>query len=84
MIYTLKWTIKASNYLAKVQQDIAVRIHEKIVSIAENPFRYLEHFSGKELYKLRIGDYRALIDVDKKRNILFVRVIDKRSRVYKK
>ncbi len=84
MTYKLRWTSQASNCLAKLQQDIAVRIHEKIVSIAENPFRYLEHYSGKNLYKFRIGDYRALVDVNIKRNIIFVRVIEKRSKIYKR
>lgn len=84
MTYKLKWTNQASNYLAKLQKDIALRIHEKIVAIVDNPFRFLEHFSEKDLYKFRIGDYRALIDVDVIRKILFIRVIDKRSRVYKK
>ena len=83
MTYSLKWTNQASNYLAKLQQDIALKIYNKIISIKENPFRYLEHYSEKELYKFRIGDYRALIDVDIKRKILFVRIIDKRSRIYK-
>jgi len=41
----------------------------------------LEHYEGQG-YKLRIGDYRALIDVDNQRKILFVRVFDKRGRIY--
>ena len=45
---------------------------------------YLEHYEKANVYKLRIGDYRALIDVDKSRKILFVQVIDKRSRIYKR
>ncbi|MEK6924670.1 MAG: hypothetical protein AABW71_00345 [Nanoarchaeota archaeon] len=47
-----------------------------------DPFRFLEHFEGED-YKLRIGDYRMLIDIDFKRKILFVRVFDKRGRIYK-
>jgi len=34
-------------------------------------------------YKLRIGDYRALIDVDFDKGFLVVEVLDKRGRVYK-
>ena len=32
--------------------------------LKENPFRFLEHYEGDDVYKLRIGDYRALIDID--------------------
>lgn len=45
------------------------------------PFRFLEHFEGNG-YKFRIGDYRALIDVDFEKKILKVRVFDKRERIY--
>ena len=53
------------------------------MDISENPFRYLEHFEGKDVYKLRIGDYRALVDVDFQNKILKIQVFDKRGRVYK-
>jgi mRNA-degrading endonuclease RelE of RelBE toxin-antitoxin system len=57
---------------------------KKMKSIAQEPFRYLEHFAGNDLFKLRIGDYRALIDVDIEKKVLIVRVLDKRSRVYRR
>ena len=50
--------------------------------VSLDPFRYLEHFEG-EPHKLRIGDYRALIDVDQERRILWILVLDKRGRIYK-
>ncbi len=49
----------------------------------ENPFHYLEHYEGKDYYKFRIGDYRALIDVDFQNKSLKVQVLDKRGRIYK-
>ena len=60
------------------------RIRRKLKETAINPFYYLEHFEGKDYYKLRIGDYRALIDVDFKSKIIYVRVLDKRGRIYKR
>ena len=65
-----------------MQRDIAKRIFDKIDSIKENPFHFLEHYEG-EYYKFRVGDYRALIDIDFERKILWVRVLDKRGRIYK-
>ena len=44
---------------------------KKLEEIKENPFRYLEHYEGI-YYKLRIGDYRALIDMDFKKKILII------------
>ena len=59
-----------------------MRIWNKTQELKENPFHYLEHYEG-DGYKFRIGDYRALIDVDTENRILVIRVLDKRGRIYK-
>ena len=81
MSYDIIWHPTAAKYLESLPNQIASRIIKKFDEIAVNPFRYLEHFEG-EGYKLRIGEYRALIDVDLQNRILKVRVFDKRGRIY--
>ena len=54
----------------------------KVNEVQEDPFRFLEHYEGKDYYKLRVGDYRLLIDVDFKNKVLLVQVIDHRGRIY--
>jgi mRNA interferase RelE/StbE len=83
MSFEVNWRRKAIIGLKKIPQDIALRIWSKIESIKEDPFRYLKHLEGSG-YKLRIGNYRALIDVDSQKKILIVRIVDKRGRVYKR
>ncbi len=82
MSYSIEWSKNAFMLLRKLQKKVSKRILNKFDQIKELPFRYLVHYEGIG-YKLRIGDYRALIDVDKKKKILFVRVFDKRGRIYK-
>lgn len=81
MSYQVSWHPKAAKYVEKLPKYIAQRILDKFDEVAEDPFRYLEHFEG-EGYKLRIGEYRALIDVDFEKRILKVRVFDLRERIY--
>lgn len=81
-MYSLEFGPKAEKFIDKLQKDIAIRIIEKLKQIRENPFRYLEHYEGDDCYKIRIGDYRALIDVDFTNRKLIVRVVDKRGRIY--
>ncbi|MEX2017496.1 MAG: type II toxin-antitoxin system RelE/ParE family toxin [Candidatus Pacearchaeota archaeon] len=83
MSYSVKWSPQASGFVDSLQKNIAERILKKINEVKEDPFRYLKHYEGDEGYKLRIGDYRAIIDIDFQAKILFVRVFDKRSRIYK-
>ena len=83
MSYSVKVDKKAQNFLDKLSQDVALRIINKLEQIKENPFHYLEHYEG-QYYKLRIGDYRALIDIDFQKKILWIRIIDKRGRIYRR
>ena len=83
MSYKVKLHPNVVKFLVKLPEDISERIKNKLKEIKENPFHYLEHYEGEDVYKLRIGNYRALIDVDISRKILFVRVLDKRGRIYK-
>jgi mRNA interferase RelE/StbE len=83
MSFSIEWDENARDFLNKLPKNIAKRIFDKVESIKENPFRFLEHYEG-EYYKLRIGDYRALIDINFNNNILTVQVLDKRGRIYKR
>ncbi len=84
MSFDIKWTYKSRKFLKKLPAEKSKRIVKKIGQIRKNPFRYLEHYEGNSCYKLRVGSYRALIDVDFKKEILVVRIIDKRGRIYKR
>ena len=82
MSYQIKFSDQAAKFFKKSPRELQERIRAKFREVANDPFRFLEHYEG-DYYKLRIGDYRALIDVDFDRKILFVRVFDKRGRIYK-
>ena len=72
-------------FLKKQDRYIENRLRKGLEKLkTKNPFHYLEHFVGQDYYKYRIGDYRALIDIDFKNKILKVQVLDHRSRIYKK
>ena len=84
MTFEFKFSKKATKFIKNLPKETKERLKKKLKEISADPFRYLEHFEGEDCYKLRIGDFRGLVDVDFDRKILFVRVFDKRERVYKK
>ena len=83
MSYQVKFSNQAKRFFRGLPKDIQDRIKDKFRAVAEEPYRYLEHYEG-DYHKLRIGNLRALIDVDIQRKIIFVRVFDKRGRIYKR
>jgi len=82
MEFVTKFSSVAERYFKKLPFDVSRRILKKLAEVEKEPFRYLRHYEG-EYFKLRIGDYRALIDVDFGEGFLIVEVLDKRGRVYK-
>jgi len=83
MTYSVVFNPNSERILNKLPKEDALRIIKKFKQIKVNPFRYLEHFEGNNYFKLRIGIFRALIEVDNGKRILFVRILDKRSRIHK-
>lgn len=84
MTYTVKNHPKVEKFIEKCDALLQERIRKKLLLLKENPFNCLEHYEGDTCHKLRMGDYRALVDVDQKRKIVFIRVLDHRRRIYKR
>ncbi|MBM3230394.1 type II toxin-antitoxin system RelE/ParE family toxin [Candidatus Pacearchaeota archaeon] len=80
-MYEVQFSSTATKFFKNLPQDIQNRIRKKFKEIEVNPMRYLEHYEGDH-HKIRIGDYRALIDIDHHRKVLVVQVFDKRGRIY--
>ena len=83
MSFNIKFSSQATKFIRKLDQKLKERIKNKFHEFSKNPFQFLEHYEG-DGYKFRIGNYRALIDVDINNKNIFVRVFDKRGRIYKK
>ena len=71
---------KAIDFLEKLPKEIRHRIFDKIISIKKNPLHYFERLKGRTDYKLRVGDYRVIADIN---NEIKITMIGHRRNVYK-
>jgi mRNA interferase RelE/StbE len=62
---------------------VAKRIIRKIESARSNPHRFFVRLVGRVEYKLRVGDYRVIVDIDENRRVIVVRSLGHRKNVYK-
>ena len=83
MSYLIVWDEKARDFLRKIYNQDAKRIVKKVNNIVDEPRHYLENLVGIKSYKLRIGDYRALIDLNENEKTLSVVLIGYRKDIYK-
>jgi mRNA interferase RelE/StbE len=81
-MYSIQIEKNAENFLKKLQKKDAEIILNKIYSIRENPFRYLKRLQGEKLWRLRIGDYRVVVDVIISMNKMIIIRIGHRKNVY--
>ncbi|MGB9003015.1 MAG: type II toxin-antitoxin system RelE/ParE family toxin [Nitrosotalea sp.] len=83
MAYNILVTETAKRQLAKIDRQAAKRIDKKLCEISHDPFLYVSRLAGLEIYKIRVGDYRVLMSIQKDRLIIVVVEIGHRRNVYR-
>jgi len=83
MIFQVLYDPNAEKQLDKLPRDIAKRIIKKMREVGETGHGIETLKDEKYKYKVRVGDYRILIDITYNPNTVWVRYIDHRGRIYK-
>lgn len=81
-MYEVIFDDEAIEFLNTIPKEIKERIFTKILSTKENPFHFFERLTGREEYKLRVGDYRIIADIDRGNNLIKIVVIGHRKNIY--
>lgn len=84
-MFEVKYSKKAIKFLKSAEKVLVKRILEKIEELQKDPFLHdtksIQGYTEK-LFRVRIGDYRILYEIDYQGKIIGVVKIDKRSKVY--
>jgi mRNA interferase RelE/StbE len=72
--------IKSINKLPKLLKE---RIWKKLQQTKQNPYHFFIKLTGREEYKLRVGDYRIIADINDNKLIILLLHVDHRRRIYK-
>jgi mRNA-degrading endonuclease RelE of RelBE toxin-antitoxin system len=80
--YELIFDRKALEFLESASMQERQRIYSKLLQAKEKPFHFFKRLTGRKDYSLRIGDYRAIADIDTRLRKIEVSLIDHRKRVY--
>ncbi len=81
-MYELEFSDKAERFLKKLPLKEQNILLNKIYSIRKNPFSFLKKLTASKFWRLRIGKYRAIVDVIVKGKRIIVLRIGKRDNVY--
>jgi mRNA interferase RelE/StbE len=75
-------TSQADDHLEQLEAEARERMLEKLAEAQDWTDHRLEKLSGWPYYKLRAGDYRAIITWDKDDDVLYVEAVGHRRNVY--
>ena len=86
MAYRLVVTGAARKDLDQLPKEVLKRVDPKILALAENPRPFgSEKLQGFEsLYRIRVGKYRIIYDIDKAAYTVTVAKVEHRKSVYRK
>ncbi len=81
--WELKFSRKSIKQLNDLPKEVRERIFKKLQQTKENPLSYFERLKGRQDYKLRIGDYRVMADLNKTEKKIEVTKAGHRKNIYK-
>jgi mRNA interferase RelE/StbE len=85
-LYSVELSQNAAKFLDKLDASISNRIKEKLKTLAHNPVpsdsKFITRDNNDKIFRIRIGDYRALYKLKESEKIVLISKIDKRPRVY--
>ena len=82
MTYHVIFSDLALKQLRKLDREIGQRIISALERIRIRPDAYVKKLVGDEGYRLRMGNYRVILDLDKEKLIILVLRIGHRRNVY--
>jgi mRNA interferase RelE/StbE len=85
MKYRIEFSPTAERQFKKLLKEVQARLKHRIDILAENPFpRGVKKLSAEEdLYRLRIGDYRIIYQVQGKALLILILKLGHRKNVYR-
>ncbi len=82
MTYEIVFSDRAFNQLKKMEKNVQERIIAVLERIRVRPETYVTKLVSDPGYKLRVGDYRIIMDIDNKILRILILKIGHRKNIY--
>ena len=82
-MFNIEWSSEAGYQLSKLEHSDIKRIIHKMEKAADNPTHYFKRLTGRNEWKLRVGDYRVIVRLNISKKRIFVVTLGHRKTIYK-
>lgn len=72
----------AAKFLAELSEPLKTRIKESLKELEDSPEMKGERLTPSAFWQIRVGDYRAICEIDRKDKRVIVLHVGHRSKVY--
>ena len=83
MSYEIVFSDKAFKQLKKLEPEIQERIVKVLERIRIRPGSFVTKIVGDSGFRLRVGEYRVIVDIDKDKLLILIIKIGHRRNIYK-
>jgi mRNA interferase RelE/StbE len=81
--YHISFATRVEKALAALPQEVQVRIIERLQELSQNPFPIgVKKLKARDGYRVRVGDYRIIYEVDTQGWLIVILVIAHRKDAY--
>ena len=84
MTFEIIWSDSAARQLEKLDRTVARRIFEKVGELHDNPGRKVHKLVNSPYYRLRVGKYRVILDIDENFLRVIILKVGQRKTIYRK
>ena len=82
MPFKIIWSNPAIRQLKKLHRPVARRVFDKVGELADNPHRLARKLVNSPYYRLRVGDYRVILDIQGDALRILVLKVGHRESIY--
>ncbi len=63
--FEIVWSEPALRQLRRLERPIARRVFERVGDLRKDPYRHVTRLVNSPYYRLRVGDYRVILDIER-------------------
>ena len=83
MVYELIFSETFRQQFSKLEKTMQQRIVSALERIRIRPEHFVRRLVGSQYYRLRVGDYRVILDVKNDKMVVFIIELGHRKNVYR-
>jgi len=82
-MYDIEFSKNAQKQFYKLERSVQLRIISTIERIRIRPYPHVKKLIGGPYFRLRVGEYRVILDIKKNKLMIFIIEVGHRRKVYK-